>query len=149
MHSFPKRGKERALREGLAITFWLLGMNCAASCRRAEGKRREAVDFLSLRGGLKRVREKRAGAGRGLEKPLLTLQRLPKEWVPGLVNFFHAVAYHLCLSLSAKFSQPGANLFGQTCISGRNWKTGLKREDHRKQSSFAIALFCVIVYKLS
>ena len=54
------------MREGLAITFWLLGMNCAASCRGAEGKRRgEAVDFLSLRGGLKRVKEKRAAKARG------------------------------------------------------------------------------------
>ena len=55
---------------------------------RREERRGEAVDFLSLRGGLKRVKEKRAaegeaGAGRGLEKPLLTLQGLPKVWAPG------------------------------------------------------------------
>ena len=56
---FPGEGRKGALREGLAITFWLLGMNCAASCRREE-RRGEAVDFLSLRGGLKRVKEKRA-----------------------------------------------------------------------------------------
>ena len=70
INAFISQERDGALRKGLAITFWLLGMNCAASCRRAEGERREAVDFLSLRGGLKRVKEKRAaegeaGAGRG------------------------------------------------------------------------------------
>ena len=48
MHSFPRREKEGALREGLAITFWLLGMNCAASCRRAEGKREEEKLSISF-----------------------------------------------------------------------------------------------------
>ena len=37
------------------------------------------------------MKEKRAAKARGLEKPLLALQRLPKVWAPGLVNFFHAV----------------------------------------------------------
>ena len=34
------------------------------------------------------------------------LYGLAKRWVPGLVNFVPAVAYHFCLNLPAAFSQP-------------------------------------------
>ena len=36
---------------------------------------------------------------------------------PGLVNFVPAVAYHFCLILSEKFSQPGNGILAQTCSS--------------------------------
>ena len=35
--------------------------------------------------------------------------------VPGLVNFITAVAYHLCPSLSAAFTQPGASTLADLC----------------------------------
>ena len=35
---------------------------------------------------------------------------LTKIWAPGLVNFFPALAYQLCLSLPVAFTQPGDHL---------------------------------------
>ena len=32
-----------------------------------------------------------------------------ESWAPGLVNFIPALAYHFCLALPAKFSQPGVH----------------------------------------
>ena len=43
--------------------------------------------------------------------------RWAKKWPPGLVNFVPAVAYHFCLNLPEKFSQPGAHFLAQPCTS--------------------------------
>ena len=40
---------------------------------------------------------------------------------PGLVNFITAVAYHLCPSLPAAFTQPGASTLADLC---REWIFG-------------------------
>ena len=42
---------------------------------------------------------------------------LGKKRAPGLVNFVHAVAYHLCLALPLAITQPGARLKAELCIS--------------------------------
>ena len=42
---------------------------------------------------------------------------LAKRWVPGLVNFVPAVAYHFCLNLPAAFTQPRAHLLAESCTS--------------------------------
>ena len=36
---------------------------------------------------------------------------------PGFVNFVPAVAYHFCLNLPAAFTQPGARLLVEPCMS--------------------------------
>ena len=38
-----------------------------------------------------------------------------KEWFPGCENFVLAVAYHFCLALPEKFSQPGDHSFAGPC----------------------------------
>ena len=43
------------------------------------------------------------------------LQGLAEKWVPGLVNFVLAVAYHLCLALPGAFTQPGDHLLSDPC----------------------------------
>lgn len=43
------------------------------------------------------------------------LQGSAKRWASGLVNFVAAVAYHICLALSAAFKQPGAYLLAKPC----------------------------------
>ena len=45
------------------------------------------------------------------------VQSSAKRWVPGLVNFVHALAYHFCPALVAAFTQPGAHLFAEPCTS--------------------------------
>ena len=45
------------------------------------------------------------------------LQGSAKRWTPGLVNFVPAVAYHFCLALPAAFTQPGAHMLTEPCIS--------------------------------
>ena len=42
--------------------------------------------------------------------PCNVTQAVPKECLPGLVNFVTAVSYHFCLSLPAAFTQPGDHL---------------------------------------
>ena len=42
-------------------------------------------------------------------------QGSPKEWAPGFENFVPAVAYHFCLTMPAKFSQPWVHSFGNPC----------------------------------
>ena len=39
---------------------------------------------------------------------------------PGLVNFVTAVAYHFCLNLPEKFSQPGARGLANPCTKAAN-----------------------------
>ena len=41
--------------------------------------------------------------------------RSAKFGAPGLVNFVSAVAYHLCPSLAAAFTQPGASTLAYLC----------------------------------
>ena len=50
----------------------------------------------------------------------------PKESFPGLVNFVTAVAYHLCLSLPAAFTQPGAHLVAEPRPYAPKGEDGLK-----------------------
>ena len=38
-----------------------------------------------------------------------------KKWIPGWENFVLAFAYHFCLSLPEKFSQPGNHSFARPC----------------------------------
>ena len=136
MHSFPRRGREGALREGFAITFWLLGMNCAASCRGAEGKRERgrSCRFPFTSRGIEKGEREKSCEGKGPWKTTARLTEVAESVGPRFGEFFPcccASAYHLCLTVPAKFSQPEFHLFGKICISGRNWKV-LRREDHRK-----------------
>ena len=41
------------------------------------------------------------------------VQGYTKRWSQGLVNFVSALAYHFCLALPAKFTQPGNHLLAQ------------------------------------
>ena len=43
------------------------------------------------------------------------IQRSAKVGAPGLVNFITAVAYHICPSLPAIFTQPGASTLADLC----------------------------------
>ena len=45
------------------------------------------------------------------------VQRWAEVGAPGLVNFFTAVAYHICPSLPAPFTQPGASTLTDLCTS--------------------------------
>ena len=47
----------------------------------------------------------------------LPLQGWAKRRTPGLENFDPAVAYHFCLNLPEKYSQPGDYFLAQPCIS--------------------------------
>ena len=41
--------------------------------------------------------------------------RYVSSWIPRFGEFVPAVAYHLCLKLPKKFSQPGAHFLAQPC----------------------------------
>ena len=43
------------------------------------------------------------------------IQRLAEVGAPGMVNFVTAVAYHLCSSLPAAFTQPGGLTLANLC----------------------------------
>ena len=43
------------------------------------------------------------------------VQRWAKVGAPGLVNIITAVAYHICPSLPATFTQPGASTLAEPC----------------------------------
>ena len=45
------------------------------------------------------------------------VQGSAKRRTPDLVNFVPAVAYHICLALSAAFTQPGNHLLAEPCVS--------------------------------
>ena len=46
--------------------------------------------------------------------PNIELYRAKRLW-QGLVNFVPAIAYHVCLSLPAAFTQPGQSLLAELC----------------------------------
>ena len=48
--------------------------------------------------------------------PLIDVQGPAKKRFPGCENFVLAVAYHSCLALPEKFSQPGNHSFAGPCI---------------------------------
>ena len=48
--------------------------------------------------------------------PLTELQGSANPRAPGLVNFVPAVAYHFCLNLPEKFSQPGVHGLADPCM---------------------------------
>ena len=49
------------------------------------------------------------------------VQGSAKRLRPGLVNFVAAVAYHLCLSLPAAFTQPSQSLLAKPCAYDTSW----------------------------
>ena len=63
---------------------------------------------------------------------------------PGLVNFFPAVAYLICLNLSAAFWQPGNRLIEISCkyflysVLWNSWHISLTTSSHRLHSHFII-----------
>ena len=52
-----------------------------------------------------------------VEFVFLPLQGWDKKWSSGSVNFVPAVAYHFCLNLQGKCSQPGDHFLAQPCKS--------------------------------
>ena len=57
--------------------------------------------------------------------PPICIQGPAKKQFPGCENFVLAVAYHFCLALPEKFSQPGNHSFAGPCIwkhpNGKKW----------------------------
>ena len=50
--------------------------------------------------------------------PSVSIQGSANPRAPGLVNFVPAVAYHFCLNLPKKFSQPGVRGLADPVIPG-------------------------------
>ena len=56
--------------------------------------------------------------------PLICIQGPAKKRFPGCENFVLAVAYHFCLALPEKFSQPGNHSFAGPCTTAASRPKG-------------------------
>ena len=72
---------------------------------------------------------------------------------PGLVKFFPAVAYHLCLALPAAFTQHGEHLLAEPCIDDlflykKCWKLSHFNLAHLLLLQFEVEMHALLNLKL-